>query len=261
MKRFIPALLVGLALFGSAPASAQTGEDFDMRFDLTYTPLRVSTSNPSGVVSSNLNAFTFGGEGRVFQGLIFGGNYTRGTGNSLTVTGVAGNQVVTGVGFSDPEFADLKLYMKVPFNWQEFANSDRTMGPKPRYSPFYAYFGYKNTTLNATAPTTMPTIGRLNIESASGGGLGLGADVAFDPLSLYGQFVYYPTLFTKNVGVAGPGGAADGFLRVYEADLGIRTNLGDSPIQAKLGYHFESHQAQNVNLRYDGFQIGASASF
>ena len=261
MKRFIPALLAGLVLLMGQPAMAQTGQDYDMRFDLTYTPLRVSTSNPKGVVAANMSALTFGGEGRVFQGLIFGGNYTRGTGNGLTITGVAGNQALTNVGFENPEYGDLKLYAKIPFNWEAFANSNRTMGPTPSYSPVYGYVGYKNTQLSAAAPSTAPTLGRLNIESASGMGVGLGADVKFDPLSVYGQFVYYPTLFTKSVGVAGTTGSTDGFLRVYEWDLGLRTNLGDSPIQAKLGYHFESHQAQNVQLRYDGFQFGASASF
>ncbi len=260
MKRLIPVLLAGLMWLGAAPAAAQTGTDHDMRFDLTYSPLRVSTSNPSGVVSSNMSAITVGGEGRVFRGLMFGGSYTWANSNDLTITGIAGNQTLTNVGFSDVEYGDLKLYAKIPFNWEAFANSDRTMGPTPAFSPFYGYVGYKNTQLNATAPTTAPTVGRLNIESASGIGFGLGADVEFDPVSVYGQFVYYPTMFTKTVGVANTN-ASDGFLRVYEWDLGLRSNFGDSPVQAKVGYHFESHQAQNIQLRYDGFQIGASAAF
>ncbi len=260
MKRFIPVLLAGLIWLGSGPAAAQTGTDHDVRFDLTYTPLRVSTSNPSGVVHSDMSAITVAGEGRVFRGLMFGGSYTWGGGNDLTITGIAGNQTLTDVKFDDAEYGDFRLYAKIPFNWEAFADSDRTMGPKPAFSPFYGYVGYKNTQLNATAPSTAPTIGRLNVESASGIGFGLGADVEFDPVSVYGQFVYYPTMFTKSVGVSG-GTSNDGFLRVYEWDLGLRTNLGESPVQAKVGYHFESHQAQNVQLRYDGFQVGATASF
>ena len=260
MKRFIPVLLAGLMLLGSGPAAAQEGPNHDVRLDLTYTPLRVSSAKPSGVVSSNMGALTLSGEGRIYKGLMFGGTYSFGSSNDLSITGIAGNQTLTNVSFSDAKYSDWRLYAKSPFIWEAFADSDRTMGPAPAFSPVYGYVGYKSTQLSATAPSTAPTLGRLNIESASGVGFGLGADLKFDPVGLYGQFVYYPTMFTKSVGVSGTN-ANDGFLRVYEWDLGLRTYLGDSPVQAKVGYHFESHQAQNVQLRYDGFQFGASASF
>src|SRR5690606_33573781 len=96
------------------------------------------------------------------------------------------------------------------------------------------------------SPSTAPSLGRLNVESASGGGLGMGADVNFDPISLYGQFVYYPTLFTKNIGASTT--STDGFLRVYEYDIGLRAKFGDSPFSAKIGYHREDHNARNVDL-------------
>ncbi len=263
MKRFISILVAGLVWMGASPAAAQTGSDHDMRFDLTYTPLRVSTSNPSGVVNSDMSAITVSGEGRVFRGLMLGGSYTWGGGTDLTVTGVVNNQNLQDFRFNDTEYGDFRLYAKIPFNWESFADADRTMGPKPAFSPFYGYVGYKNTQLSADTSSLMGgnvPLGRLNVESSSGIGFGLGADVQWDPVSVYGQFVYYPTMFTKSVGVSN-GGNPEGYLRVYEWDLGLRTNLGDSPVQAKVGYHFESHQAQNVQLRYDGFQFGATAAF
>jgi len=211
-----------------------------------------------------MNAITVAGEGRVFRGLMVGGSYTWAGGNDLTVTGVVGNQNLTDFHYNDTEYGDFRLYAKIPFNWESFADADRTIGPKPAFSPFYGYVGYKNTQLSADTPALQPgggpPLGRLNIESSSGIGFGLGADLQMKPVSVYGQFVYYPTMFTKSVGVSN-GTNPDGYLRVYEWDLGLRTNLGDSPVQAKVGYHFESHQAQNVQLRYDGFQIGATAAF
>lgn len=260
MKTSMPAALAGLLLWTSGAALAQQGPNHDLRFDLVYSPMRVSTSSPSGVVNANMGTLTFTGEGRVFEGLLFGGSYTRGQGNELTITGVTSPGVtLSNVAFSDPQYQDIKVYAKIPLNWQAFAKAERTMTPRPRFSPVYAYLGFKSTTLNAQAPSTAPTLGRLNIEQASGGGLGLGADLDFDAFSLYGQVVYYPSLSTSKIGASTT--SDDGFLRVLEYDLGFKARLGKSPVHAQLGYHREQHQASNVTLNYDGIRLGASAQF
>lgn len=262
MKRWISAFALGVMLWGAAPANAQTGPDYDMKFDLTYTPLRVSTSDPKGVCHANMPAITFSGEGKIYRGIMFGGSYTKGGGNGMVLNGLNEDGYVDRMECRDTDFRDLKLYAKIPFNFEAFGQSSRVVGPEPKFSPFYGYVGYKNTSLTAKYPSTAPYIGKVNAESSSGVGIGLGCDVNWDPVGLYGQIVYYPAMFTKNVGVGVEnGGTNDGTLRVWEWDLGVHSNFKDSPIQAKIGYHFEQHQASNVKLNYDGFQIGATAEF
>ncbi|MGN0013173.1 MAG: hypothetical protein ACI37J_07700 [Candidatus Bruticola sp.] len=258
MKKLIPALALGAALFSALPAAAQTGPDHDMRFELTYSPLRISTSKPSGVVHSNLTAITFSGEGRIFQGIMFGGSFTRGGGSNLDVVGVNEFGDPITMNCSGPEFNDLKVYAKIPFNFASLAESDRTMDKAPAMSPLYGYVGYKNTSLTSKWPDGSGFTGKANIENSSGFGFGLGAEFNWDPVGLYGQAVYYPCMITKNVGLDGN---PDGKLNVWEWDLGLRTNFKDSPIQAKIGYHFEQHSASNLKLKYDGIQIGATAEF
>ncbi len=259
MKKLMPALALGALLWAAAPAAAQTGPDYDMRFELTYTPLRISTSDPSGVVHSNINAITLSGEGRVFEGIMFGGSYTFGGGSDLDVVGidsVMGAPVTFNC--SSPEYKDLEIYAKIPFNFREFGDRSRTMDGPPAMSPFYGYVGYKNTSLTSKWPDGAGLTGKANIENSSGFGFGLGAEFAWEPIGLYGQAVYYPAMITKNVGLDGN---PDGKLNVWELDIGIRTNFKDSPIQGRIGYHWETHNASNVDLRYDGIQIGAVAEF
>ena len=90
MKRYIPALVLGALVWGAVPASAEMGPDYDMRFDLNYMPLRVSTAGPSGVCSSSLPVVQLGAEGRVFQGFILGASYAIGDGSKLNVVGNSG---------------------------------------------------------------------------------------------------------------------------------------------------------------------------
>lgn len=261
MKRFIPALLLGAMICSATPALAEDEEN-DLRFELTYTPLRVSTTDPEGVCHANMSAITVGGEGRIYRGIMFGGNYTFGGSSALDLTGVDQYGVPERIEARDPAFRDLKIYAKIPFNMEAFASSNRVVGPRPKASPFYGYVGYKNTSLTCKYPTTAANLAHVNVENSSGIGFGVGGEYFWDPIGVYGQVVYYPCMLTKNVGITDPaGGNTDGFLRVFEWDLGLRSNFKDSPIQAKLGYHFEQHQASNVKLQYDGFQIGATAEF
>lgn len=244
--RSLQALIFGaLLLLAVRPAAAQvSGQTYDGRAELTYTPVTIR----SGVVNGSMGTFTISGEGRVYRAIMLGGSYSRGTGGRLTVAGVP---------FSNAEWNDLKIYVKVPLNWDAFAESERTMGPTPAFGPLYAYVGYKNTTLRATS-NLVPPLGQVNIDKGYGAGFGLGADVRFQqPLSVYGQFVYYPQFFASNVGAGTPGS----FLRAYEAYVGVRTNFGfeDSPVEAKVGYHRESHQYTNANVIYDGLTVGATA--
>ncbi|MDO5297652.1 MAG: hypothetical protein Q4F00_13675 [bacterium] len=259
MKRYIPALVLGALVWGAAPASAEMGPDYDMRFDLNYMPLRVSTAGPSGVCSSSLPVVQLSGEGRVFQGFILGASYAIGDGSKLNVVGNSGGGMLDAYQCTDPKYRDLEVYVKIPFNFQDFADADRVVGPRPKMSPFYGYFGYKNTSLRATPPTDVTLSGPLNVEASSGVGVGLGADFAFDPVGVYGKFVYYPSMFTHNVAVDTE--TPDGKLYVIEWDAGIRTNFKDSPIQARIGYHYEQHKAKNIKLKYDGVQFAASAQF
>lgn len=261
MKRYIPALLLGAMIWNAAPAAAQSGPDYDMRFELTYTPLNISTTDPSGVCDASMNAVTIGGEGRIFRGIMFGGNYTRGGGNDLNLNGVDAMGMPQQITCSDPLYQDLKIYAKIPFNFESFADSDRVSGPRPAMSPFYGYIGYKNTNLSAKYPAPALNTGSMNAEVSSGFGFGLGADIKFKPLSLYGQVVYYPTMITKNIGLGVDGVNGNGYLRVWEWDVGLRSNFKNSPVQARVGYHFEQHQASNIKLQYDGIQVGASAEF
>ena len=124
MKKLIPALALGAALFSALPAAAQTGPDHDMRFELTYSPLRISTSKPTGVVHSNLTAITLSGEGRIFEGIMFGGSFTRGGGSKLDIVGVNDFDDPITMNCSNPEFNDLKVYAKIPFNFASL--SERT---------------------------------------------------------------------------------------------------------------------------------------
>lgn len=259
MKRLVPAIVLGTMIWGSAPASAELGPDYDMRFDVSYMPMRVSTSSPSGVCNSNMPVFQLSGEGRVFRGFILGGSYAMGDGSKLNVIGDNGAGVLEAYQCTSPKYRDLKVYVKIPFNFQAFADADRVVGPAPNYSPFYGYIGYKNTSLKATAPTDITLVGDLNVEASSGVGLGVGADFAFDPVGIYGQFVYYPCMITKNVGTETD--APDGKLYVLEWDAGIRTNFKNSPVQGRIGYHYEQHQARNIKLKYDGVQFAVSAQF
>ena len=259
MKRYIPALVLGALMWGATPASAEMGPDYDMRFELNYMPLRVSTASPAGVCNSNMPVVQLSGEGRVFHGFILGGSYAMGNGSDLNVVGIApGGGVLDAYQCTKPKYRDLEVYVKIPFNFQDFADADRVVGPRPKYSPFYGYIGYKNTSLRATPPADYLT-GPLNVESSSGVGLGVGADVAFEPVGVYGRFVYYPSMFTHNVGVDQE--EPDGKLYVIEWDAGIRTNFKDSPIQARIGYHYEQHKAKNIKLKYDGVQFAATAQF
>lgn len=258
MKKLVSALALGAVIWSAVPASAQSGPDYDMRFELTYSPLRVSTSRPSGVVHSNLNAITLGGEGRVFQGIMFGGNYTFGSSSKLDITGTDDFGVPVTLNCKNPEFKDFNLYAKIPFNFQSFAESNRVMEDRPAMSPFYGYVGYKNTCLRSSWPDGSAFTGKANIESSSGFGFGLGAEANFDPIGIYGQAVYYPCMLTKNVGLEG---GDNGKLNVWEWDLGLRTHVEGSPIQGRIGYHWEQHAASNVKLNYSGFRIGATAEF
>lgn len=258
MKKLISALALGTLMWTALPAQAQSGPDYDMRFEITYSPLRVSTSSPKGVVHCNLNAVTLGGEGRVFEGIMFGGNYTRGSSGKLDINGVDEfNNPVT-FDCKNPQFSDLNLYLKIPFNFQAFADSSRTRDDRPVMSPFYGYVGYKNTCLRSTWPDGSGLTGKANIENSSGFGFGLGAEANWDPIGVYGQAVYYPCMLTKNIGLDGQ---PDGKLNVWEWDLGLRTHIEDSPIQGKIGYHWEQHRGSNLRLKYDGFRIGISAEF
>ncbi|MBQ7529886.1 hypothetical protein IJT10_08335 [bacterium] len=258
MKKLIPALALGLTLFSSLPTFAQTGPDYDMRFELTYTPLRVSTSKPSGVVHANLNAITFNGEGRIFKGILLGGTYTRGSDNKMDIVGVDDIGDPVTLNCRDPKFTDLKVYTKIPFNFQSVAEASRTGDGTPAMSPLYGYVGYKNTSFTSHWPNEAGHAGKANIENSSGFGFGLGAVCNWNPIGLYGQAVFYPCMITKNIGLDGE---PDGKLKVWEFDLGLRSHFENSPIQAKIGYHWEQHSASNIKLRYDGFQIGASAAF
>ena len=98
MKRWISACALGIMLWGAAPANAQTGPDYDMKFDLTYTPLRVSTSDPKGVCHANMPAFTFQGEGKVYRGIMVGGSYTKGGGNGMVLNGLNEVSIIHGKG-------------------------------------------------------------------------------------------------------------------------------------------------------------------
>ena len=89
-------------------------------------------------------------------------------------------------------------------------------------------------------------------------GIGIGADLAFDPVGLYGKFVYYPAMITKNVGIDPDN---DGKLYVIEWDAGVRTNFRESPVQARIGYHYEQHKAKNIKLKYQGVEFTAVAQF
>ncbi len=261
MKSYISALVLGAMIWGaaSAPASAEMGPDYDMRFELQYMPLRVSTSGPAGVCNANMPVIKASAEGRVYKGFILGGNYSFGSGRNMNIVGmgVGGNLDV--LNCSDPQYKDLELYVKIPFNFESFIESDRVAGPAPAFSPLYGYIGYKNTSLKAHAPVAVAAYDKINVETSSGVGIGLGADLAFDPVGVYGQFVYYPCMITKNVGVDPD--VADGKLYVIEWDAGVRSNFKDSPVQARIGYHYEQHKAKNIKLKYDGVQIAAVAQF
>lgn len=237
--RRLTALALGLILLLSGPAAAQQGQSYDIRAELLYTPLRVQSTG-STRVNGDLPALTLRAEGRVYQAIILGGEVTRAVSGGLDV----GNQT-----FDSPEFLDFKIDVKVPFNIGDFIEAERVRGPRPAFSPFYAYVGYKDTTLSAINPLTRD---RRNIESAGGPGFGLGTDIYLEPVSLFGQFAYYPTLFVSE----------NQFLRVYEADAGLRTSFSeDRRLQLRLGYHWEKHDASNLSLIYDGIRLGASAEF
>lgn len=259
MKRWIPALVLGAMVWGIAPAQAEgMGPDYDMRFELEYMPMRVSTSGPEGVCNSNMPVVQLKGEGKIFRGLLLGGSYAMGSGTNLNVVGVDANGIMDVINCKDPDYRDLELYLKIPFNFDAFIDSDRVGGPEPSLAPVYGYIGYKNTCLKANAPIDVQTYNKLNIESSSGVGFGLGCDFAFEPVGVYGQFVYYPSMITKNVGVDGSG---DGKLYVFEWDAGVRTNFRESPVQARIGYHYEQHQARNIKLNYQGVEFAAVAQF
>lgn len=260
MRRLLPALVLGAMIFGAAPANAEMGPDYDVRLDVQYMPLHVSTSKPSGVVEANMPVIRLSAEGRVFKGFVLGGNYAFGDGNHLNISGTS---QTTGLPetyeCTDATYRDYNIYVKIPFNYSAFGEAERVMGPRPCFSPFYGYIGYKDTQLRATPPTSKVLSGKMNVEKASGFGIGIGADLALDPVGVYGQFVYYPSMKTHNIG--GDVEHPDGKLHVLEWDAGIRTNFEESPIQARIGYHYEQHKGKNLTLKYDGVQFAATAEF
>lgn len=262
MRRLLPALVLGALIFGVAPtpARAEIGPDYDVRLDVQYMPLRVSTAKPSGVVNCNMPVVRLSAEGRVFKGFVLGGNYAFGNGDHLNITGTS---VSSGVKdtyeCTDASYRDFNIYVKIPFNFQAFAEADRVVGPRPCFSPFYGYIGYKDTQLRATPPQSKVMSGPMNVEKASGFGIGIGADFAIDPVGVYGQFVYYPSMSTHHIGADME--HPDGKLYVMEWDAGIRTNFEESPIQARVGYHYEQHKGTNLTMKYDGVQFAATAEF
>ena len=150
-----------------------------------------------------------------------------------------------------------------PWNLDRNRGGVRILSPYQERGGQHWYAGtadaiYQNLGLTSKWPDGSGLTGKANIENSSGFGFGLGAEFNWDPVGLYGQAVYYPCMITKNVGLDGN---PDGKLNVWEWDLGLRTNFKDSPIQAKIGYHFEQHSASNLKLKYDGIQIGATAEF